>query len=76
MYSDRLNIASTPATSLKRRTVAGLDSFRGGELGVLVVALERVIGGLKVGAKVERLEGPVAGTEERKLKVAGSGVSQ
>ena len=40
MYSDRLNIASTPATSLKRRTVAGLDSFRGGELGVLVVALE------------------------------------
>ena len=40
------------------------------------MALERVIGGVKVGANVERLEGPVAGTEERKLEVAGSGVSQ
>ena len=27
------------------------------------MALERVIGGLKVGAKVERLEGPAVGTE-------------
>ena len=40
MYSDRLDIASTPETSLKGRTVAGSDSSRGGELGVLVVALE------------------------------------
>ena len=32
-------------------------------LGDLTVALERVIGGLKVGAKVERLEGPAVGTE-------------
>ena len=56
MYSDRLDIASTPATSLKGRTVAGSDSSRGGELGVLVVALERVIGGVKVGANTGRWE--------------------
>ena len=39
------------------------------------MALERVIGGVKVGANVECLKGPTAGTEEE-LEVAGSGVSR
>jgi hypothetical protein len=73
VYSDQ---TIYPATSLKGRTVAGSDSSRGGELGVLVVALERVIGGVKVGAKVERLEGPAVGAEGGELGVAGPGESR
>ena len=46
------------------------------DLGVcLAVALEQVIGWVKVGANVEHLEGPASGTEEGELEVAGSGVS-
>lgn len=40
------------------------------------MALERVIGGVKVGANVKCLEEPVAATEEGELGVAGFGVSQ
>ena len=40
------------------------------------MALERVIGGVKVGAKVERLEGPAVGAEGGELGVAGPGESR
>mgnify|MGYP007014509919 CR=1 FL=1 len=40
------------------------------------MALERVIGSVKVGAKVEHLEGPVVAQKKESWKVTGSGVSQ
>jgi hypothetical protein len=49
---------------------------KGGKLGGLTVALERVIGKVMVGGKVECLEGPAAGTEEGELEAVGSEVSQ
>ena len=51
----------------------GQVSLEGVGLGGL--ALEQVIGWVKVGANVEHLEGPASGTEEGELEVAGSGVS-
>lgn len=39
------------------------------------MALERVIDGVKVGTKVECLEGPAVGTEEGEPEVIGSEVS-
>ena len=40
------------------------------------MALERVIGGVKVGAKVECLGGPAVGAGGGELGVAGSGESR
>lgn len=47
---------STPATFLKGRINAGSGVPAGEELGGLTVALEQVMGGLKVSANAGRLE--------------------
>jgi hypothetical protein len=53
MYSDN---TTTPATFLRGRTDAGSGVLGGEGLVGLAVALEHVIGGIKVGAKAGRLE--------------------